>query len=98
MPFCLENSVDPDQLASSEVSWSGPTLFSIEFISGFILFFKEFMHGISKVRAKPICSMGLVKFFLDKNIMAFYLSLGKYKILLFQHPSQLLPLYGLLVF
>ena len=32
MPCFMENSVDPDQLASSEASWSGSTLFSIEFI------------------------------------------------------------------
>ena len=30
-----ENSVDPDQLASSEASWSGSTLFLIEDISRF---------------------------------------------------------------
>ena len=45
MPCCMENSVDPDQLASEEASWSGSTLFSFQFISGFILFFKEFMYG-----------------------------------------------------
>ena len=61
---CVENSVDPDQLASSEVSGSGSTLFSIKFKSGFMLgFFKEFIYGISKVRAKLsswciICSLG----------------------------------------
>ena len=33
-----------------------------------------------------ICSMGQVKFSLDKYIMAIYLSLGKYKILLFPNP------------
>ena len=30
----MENSVDPDQLASLEDSWSGSTLFSKEYISG----------------------------------------------------------------
>ena len=45
----------------------------------------------SKVRAKLrslciICSLGRVKFSLDKYIMAIYLSLGKYKMLLFPHP------------
>ena len=34
--FCIENSVDPDQVASSEASWSGSTL-----LSSFILFLKE---------------------------------------------------------
>ena len=36
--------MNPDQLASSEPSLSGSTLFSIEFISGFILLLKEFIH------------------------------------------------------
>ena len=34
---CLENSVDPNKLASS-----GSTMFSKGFISGFILYLKEF--------------------------------------------------------
>ena len=41
--------MDPDQLASSEASLSESILFSIEFISGFITVFKEFMHGISSL-------------------------------------------------
>ena len=58
-----------------------------------ILYFKKFMHGVSKVRAKLgsfciICSLGQVKFSLYKCIMAIQLSLGKYKILLFPHPSN----------
>ena len=90
MSCCMENSVDPDQLASSEASWSGSTLFSFEFISGFILFFKEFMYGDQQSKGKLgslciTCSLGQVKFSLDKYIMAIYLSLGKYKILLFPH-------------
>ena len=36
---CIENSVDPDQLPSSEASLSGSTLFTRELISGFILVF-----------------------------------------------------------
>ena len=45
--------------------------------------FKDFLHGISKVRAKLsylciICSLGQVKFSLDRYIIAMYLSLGKY--------------------
>ena len=48
------------------------------------------MHGISIVRAKLsslciICSLGQVNFSFDKCIMAIYLSLGKYKVLLFPH-------------
>ena len=34
--------MDPDQLASAEASLSGSTLFSNEFISGFVLFLKSF--------------------------------------------------------
>ena len=34
-----------------------------------------------------ICSFGQVKFSLDKYIMTIYLSVGKFKVLLFQHPS-----------
>ena len=37
----MENIVAPDQLAAEETSWSGSTLLSIEFISGFILFLKS---------------------------------------------------------
>ena len=49
------------------------------------------MHGIRKVRAKLnslciICSLGQVKFSFYKYIMVIYLSLGKYKIVLFPHP------------
>ena len=47
----MENSEDPDQLASEEVSWSRSTLFSIEFISGFILFLKSvYIYGNSKLK------------------------------------------------
>ena len=41
----MENSVDPDQLASSEVSWLGSTLFSIDCLSFFHAVFKEFIYG-----------------------------------------------------
>ena len=34
MPIRVLNSVDPDQMASSEVSWSGSTLFSKKIIPG----------------------------------------------------------------
>ena len=72
---CIENSEDPDQLASSEASWSGSTLFTRELKSGFILF--ESVNCLSTDRYKLICSFGQVKFSLDKYIMAIYLSLDK---------------------
>ena len=37
----MENSVDPDQLASEEASSSGSTLFSVKFLCGFILLLKN---------------------------------------------------------
>ena len=46
----MANIVDPDQLAASGASLSGSTLFSIEYISGFILFSKEFMRGAEAQR------------------------------------------------
>ena len=46
LAFSLENIVDLDQLASLEASCSGSTLFSIEFISGFILLSKK-LHLVS---------------------------------------------------
>ena len=57
-------------------------------ISGFILFAKEFIYGLSTVSAKLsslyiICYLGLVKFSVDKYFIAIYLSLGKYGVLLF---------------
>ena len=36
--------MDPDQLASSEASWSGSTQFSNECISGFMMFQKKIIH------------------------------------------------------
>ena len=36
--------MDPDQMASSEAISSGSTLYSVEFISGFILLLIEFIH------------------------------------------------------
>ena len=49
---CMGKSVDPDQLASLEASWSGSTLFSKEYISGFIMFSKKVNTWYSTVRAK----------------------------------------------
>ena len=46
----------------------------------------ERINCLSMVRYKLICSFGQVKFSMDKYIMAIYLSLDKYKILLFPHP------------
>ena len=51
-------------------------------------FFKEFMYSDQQRKCKLgslciTCFLGQVKFSLDKYIMAIYLSLGKYKILLF---------------
>ena len=50
---------------------------------------------INKIRDKLgslciICSFGQVKFLLDKYIMAIYLSLGKYKMLLICTPDFML--------
>ena len=40
---CMENSVDPDQLASEEASWSGSTLFQFSLYLDSV--FKESMYG-----------------------------------------------------
>ena len=47
------------------------------------------VNCLSTERYKLICSFGQVKFSLDKNSMAIYLSLDKQKILLFPHPCRL---------
>ena len=60
---------------------------NFKFISGFILFSQKFTFGIHTRRTKHItCPLGQVEFSLDKYIMHIYLSLGKFKILLFPHP------------
>ena len=46
----------------------------------------ESVNCLSTERYKLICTVGQVKFSLDKYIMAIYLSLDKEKILLFPHP------------
>ena len=56
-----------------------------ELISDFILFFER-VNCLSKEMYKLICSLGQVKFSMDKSNMAIYLSLDKKKILLFPHP------------
>ena len=75
---CIENSVDPDQLASLEASSSGSTPVTrvlIE-ISWFHTVF-ESVNCLSTKRYKLICTIGQVKFSLDKYIMTIYLSLDK---------------------
>ena len=53
---CIENSVDPDQMVSSETKWSGSKWFSTEFIIGFKLFLKGSTEwGISGVSLCIIC-------------------------------------------
>ena len=46
------------------------------------------MVSTEKGQSCIICSLGKEKFPLDKYIMVIYLSLGKYKILQFPHPSS----------
>ena len=77
MLCCIENSVDPDQLALKQPADQDPHCFPLR--SGFIFF-----KSLSSLCI--FCSLGQVKFSLDKYIMAIYLSQGKYKILLFPHP------------
>ena len=75
---CTENSVDPDQLASSEASWSGSTLFTRELISAWFHTVFKSVNCLSTERyINLICTIGQVKFSLDKYIMAIYLSLDK---------------------
>ena len=42
----IENSVDPDQLASSEASWSGSTLFFIHVQSWFMIIWNVLINKI----------------------------------------------------
>ena len=84
MPSCMENRVDPDQL------------FSIEFISGFILFLKRFKNGISKVRAKRsslyiICRLVQVKFSLDSTLWPFTCSLANINFCYFHTSVRVVP-------
>ena len=74
---CIENSVDPDQLASSEASLSGSTLFTRELISAWFHTVFESVNCLSTERNKLISTIGQVKFSLDMNIMVIYLSLDK---------------------
>ena len=74
---CIENRVAPDQLASLEASWSGSILFTRELISAWYQTVFESVNCLSTERYKLICTIGQVKFSLDKYIMAIYLSLDK---------------------
>ena len=78
---CIENSVDPDQLASEVYK-----RVDIWFYTVF-----ERVNCLSTERYKLIYSFGQVNFSLDTYIMAFYLSLDKQIILIFPHPCLNLP-------
>ena len=70
------NSVDPDQLASEEASWSGSTLFTRELISAWFHTVFESVNCLSTERYKLIFALDIY-LSLDKYIMAIYLSLDK---------------------
>ena len=85
MSCYMKNSVDADQPADLDLHCFQLSLYRVSYC------YEELKHCISKVRAKLsssciICSLGQEKFSFDKYIMAIYLSLGKYKFLLFPHP------------
>ena len=61
-PSCIENSVDPDQLASEE---SGSTLFTRELISAWFHTVFESVNCLSTERYKLICTIRQEKFSLD---------------------------------
>ena len=61
---CIENSVDPDQLI-----WIYTVYMRVDICMVFILVFES----VNKL----ICTVGRVKFSLDKYIMSIYLSLDK---------------------
>ena len=69
--------MNPDQLASSEASRSGSTLFTRELISAWFHTVFESVNCLCTERNKLICTIGQVKFSLDKYIMAIYLTLDK---------------------
>ena len=86
--------MDPDQLASEEASWSKSTLFSLVYVwfhTAFKGVYRCILFKNSKGFPQIIMhylffNMGQVKLSMDKYLMAIYLSLGKYKRLLFPHP------------
>ena len=69
--------MDPDQLASSEASLPGSTLFTRELTPAWFHTIFESVNCLSTERYKLICTIGQVKFSLDKYIMTIYLSLDK---------------------
>ena len=70
--------MDPDQLASAEVSWSGSTLFLIVY-AWFCTAFKVYTCIVFKQSEAQIFvyylffNMGQVKLSMDKYLMAIYL-------------------------
>ena len=83
-------NVDPDQVVSEEASWSGSSLFTIEFISvfHFIPFWENiytlFLH--SKVKANIFFRTSKIFFGqVHYYYMIIYLYMDKYRILLFPH-------------
>ena len=64
--------MDPDQLTSS-----GATLFTRKLISAWFQTVFESVNCLSTASNKLICTIGQLKFSLDKYIMAIYLSLDK---------------------
>ena len=78
MAYCIDSSVDPDQL-----TFRSPLIRIHSFQLNLNLVYKRvYINGIKEVRAKLrslciICSLGQVKYSLDKYIMVIYLPLGK---------------------
>ena len=68
--FVLANSVDPDQLASSEANWSGSALFVIKYVNS-VLAFREVWEsetpkncpGTSKNQCQEVWDSQLLKIF-----------------------------------
>ena len=69
-------------------------------MSGFVLLFKVYTCIVFKQSEAQIFvyylffNMGQVKLSMDKYLMAIYLSLGKYKLLLFRHPWCMIYLFS----
>ena len=68
-----EKPADQDPYCLQELIYIGHAVF-------------ERINCLSTVRYKLICSFGRVTLSMDKYILAFYLSLDKWQILLFPHP------------
>ena len=52
----IQNSVDPDQLASEEASWSGSTLFSTQYTKFTTIKQYEIQNSINFLKTCPITS------------------------------------------